>query len=1384
MNEEEEDDINNILHSSFEDKEDFSIDNNEHNLELKILTESDNERAQFLDEELKLDKGGTYIYSDNDIRLKEKVKKTLRLAYNSNLSEKKEAIVKWKKEYEYLLKKEQVKGIIVNEIQRKRSYSINQVHNNMLLTKNEYKHIYLTKLLILLKVLFNISLLYKYSDKVKFMHYCVLIYRYIVIQFDVLPSNRNDSEQINNSFTTFSTESYNKFYFSMVGIYLLSIMIIIIISLNNQMEVSTNNFTVKYRPKEISLLQEIIYHFFLFAFTYLFFPLLRESFNIIFFITDQSNKSNNIIIFHHINDTPKIAWIKFGFACFIVILSITFIFLYYKLLKRNIPILDPFCGKNDNLFHHKNCPSNCSGDLLQINMRICQTYSDEVFIMDINRPIEKEDYITKRKTVLNNYYNLCHTIQTVYSFLVRGYKFSNRYYYIFYLLGMILYLILGQLPYSNLFWSVDNEGDKRSFVSLGLLLAFNLGRLIYDIFFIKKSFLFFSEVILNLMIDSMILVINAICLGKVIVFGNYLYEGGLIEEEDKEKLIEIFELISFSCLVFTFVTFGISILLSLDKIKKIFYTEKMIMNTDSLDSSFPTEQRQQLLLDYIWKPFWDNLFIRDNILMKETLLSKKKFRALYNEKYELNNSDSETNKENKLITIPSPLDRLNYQIKIYSKNKVLQEDDDEEHFSSFHNIQKFTQSDILLMKYIQVHLEGTDVYWEGEVIGKRTCKNYFGKLIVNEHPFELYMIYDETNEKVLIPKREYIALCKSNFDNDNLKFKTQKRNELRCLNGVSDLLYDEYYLEKQEIMKQKENDSKELENRYVNKKGKIKELIKNHYETILLKWLYQKEDIKDDEQEVLDQITSDSNSSEKNYKMMRVKKGTLYILSNDETDPFSQGFNIQLKTPSSVIQFDFNDVTLSPQNFSYSKLNILLTLNKQKIKKNSSNFFQYVNTQKRERKRKCLQRYIKEISLSSLFYDIIYNNKEITLIEVMYYFIRFEKRKEMKEIPLNYIEDLYKVMLIWDLIRNNETLSIWFIFFYQFWLCNKTILNTSKLNKYFDPDESSSICYCYLHKKVLINFFNTIDLINRIDMKIIDLLYETIERVEKEKEIKIQNEIKESLERGEEGNIQNEDRKTNKSKNKRKKKKIEEEDREEEKEELLKEKVKEIYSQSLDNNIYKSKLFEVLDYSELMNYTPSWVYLKYKEKKENIINDSTKKQYKKVREVINCYFDSKSENPNELYTQINKLNIDSLNLNIYEKEEIFTLYLQKQLNISQCLLTNYTINDSHSNLPLNLILPSHFSYENPSLANVNSNTDIKLDKEGRVFFYNRKNKTASFNPPNMKTRPMNVVSRLKNEKNYETMFYRPKDDFKDRVILIDHKAKKTSWMLSSINLND
>ena len=59
-------------------------------------------------------------------------------------------------------------------------------------------------------------------------------------------------------------------------------------------------------------------------------------------------------------------------------------------------------------------------------------------------------------------------------------------------------------------------------------------RVIYDILYIKKSFLLFSEVLLNLIIDSLILVINAICLGKAILFGDYLYLGGLVEEENKE----------------------------------------------------------------------------------------------------------------------------------------------------------------------------------------------------------------------------------------------------------------------------------------------------------------------------------------------------------------------------------------------------------------------------------------------------------------------------------------------------------------------------------------------------------------------------------------------------------------------------------------------------------------------------------------------------------------------------------------------------------------------------------------------------------------------------------------------------------------------------------
>ena len=36
--------------------------------------------------------------------------------------------------------------------------------------------------------------------------------------------------------------------------------------------------------------------------------------------------------------------------------------------------------------------------------------------------------------------------------------------------------------------------------------------------------------------------------------------------------------------------------------------------------------------------------------------------------------------------------------------------------------------DILLRKLLIFKIEGIDAYWDGEVIGKRTCRSYFGRV--------------------------------------------------------------------------------------------------------------------------------------------------------------------------------------------------------------------------------------------------------------------------------------------------------------------------------------------------------------------------------------------------------------------------------------------------------------------------------------------------------------------------------------------------------------------------------------------------------------------------------------------------------------------------------
>ncbi len=39
-----------------------------------------------------------------------------------------------------------------------------------------------------------------------------------------------------------------------------------------------------------------------------------------------------------------------------------------------------------------------------------------------------------------------------------------------------------------------------------------------------------------------------------------------------------------------------------------------------------------------------------------------------------------------------------------------------------------------MRKWLQHRLEGIDIFWDGEVIGKRTCHTFFGRVLFVSNP--------------------------------------------------------------------------------------------------------------------------------------------------------------------------------------------------------------------------------------------------------------------------------------------------------------------------------------------------------------------------------------------------------------------------------------------------------------------------------------------------------------------------------------------------------------------------------------------------------------------------------------------------------------------------
>ena len=333
--------------------------------------------------------------------------------------------------------------------------------------------------------------------------------------------------------------------------------------------------------------------------------------------------------------------------------------------------------------------------------------------------------------------------------------------------------------------------------------------------------------------------------------------------------------------------------------------------------------------------------------------------------------------------------------------------------------------------------------------------------MINEFPFKVLLIYDETGEKVEIPESEFATLGRLNIQNSDILRQKNIRDQLRSLNNLS-VKYDEFYNEKKK-KEDEEREEKELNNA---KKNDPRSKKKKKGEFNVVEDLNKLKDLSL-------QIFSLGMLGGENI----IKNGKFRVETNVPNKLLVQGFNIYFdeidkdnsKKIKETIKFDQSEISLPAKNFKYSILNSILKINDEKIKDNA---ILDINLKKKmNRFEMTFKRYLDEITLSSLFLDLIYDNMSVTIAEIFHYFLNFEKRRKMRFFPHFHIEGILFICELWKLCNSSSVQGYWYIYFIQIWKINKEIIEKINLEKYFNPDSKLSICYYAMSRKVMICYY-------------------------------------------------------------------------------------------------------------------------------------------------------------------------------------------------------------------------------------------------------------------------------------------------------------------------
>jgi hypothetical protein len=205
-------------------------------------------------------------------------------------------------------------------------------------------------------------------------------------------------------------------------------------------------------PYQVTFFDKLIFFLPLFFNIILYIPITRDSFSSVVFVYDQYKTVENLQNF--LQDAKSRDMLQISIivvSCFNILIALYFPYKLLDVLKNNFPLLDPYV-ESETIFHSINCPDDCIGFVLDMDRRVCWDYvKDDLFHVDLTRPIVTLDKEEKVKNIVTKYRDVCRSNEAPLLIFFNGYSYYWRYHYVWFLLKNFLFVFIIKLPYSKLF---------------------------------------------------------------------------------------------------------------------------------------------------------------------------------------------------------------------------------------------------------------------------------------------------------------------------------------------------------------------------------------------------------------------------------------------------------------------------------------------------------------------------------------------------------------------------------------------------------------------------------------------------------------------------------------------------------------------------------------------------------------------------------------------------------------------------------------------------------------------------------------------------------------------------------------------------------------------